>query len=262
MLKNIEDKIIYEWDIPTYLRKTYFLTLIPRRYPLMEKYKEFDGRILDLHDKHKGDRCFIIGMGPSLNKTDFSIIRNEKFIAVNGFYTGLNIFKIKPQYWCVADKAVFNKHYQSLLKLNTELFLTSYAGIDYLEKEQEYLKESQNRPIVLRPLGYIGTWKRISKDLTKGIYGGTVIYSCLQIAYYLGFKEVYLLGCDCDHSKGIHFDGNTGVRALREKDNFLKIFECYKIFKKAFEEDGRKIYNATVGGKLEVFERKKLEEII
>ena len=76
----------------------------------------------------------------------------------------------------------------------------------------------------------------------------------------MGFKEVYFLGCDSDYS-GLHrFDGSTtdNPRGREWED----IFNAYKICKRVHEEDGRKIINATVGGKLEVFKRMKLEELI
>jgi hypothetical protein len=37
------------------------------------------------------------------------------------------------------------------------------------------------------------------------------------------------------------------------------VFAGYKRAKEVFEENGRKIYNSTVGGKLEIFERVPLE---
>ena len=77
----------------------------------------------------------------------------------------------------------------------------------------------------------------------------------------MGFREVYLIGCDCDLSKGIHYDGSEETNAPYV-DSWNNVFKLYEICKKIYEEDGRIIYNATVGGKLEVFERRKLEEII
>jgi hypothetical protein len=44
-------------------------------------------------------------------------------------------------------------------------------------------------------------------------------------------------------------------------DDWEKLFKTYEVCKRVYEEDGRKIYNATVGGKLEVFERVKLEDL-
>ena len=85
----------------------------------------------------------------------------------------------------------------------------------------------------------------------------------------MGFNEVYLLGCDCDYSKTHHFHGkdysymdDQVKQSLALDSRNEEMFQSYRIIKNAFEKDGRKIYNATVGGKLEVFVRKKLEDVI
>jgi len=259
MSNDIIETINTKIDFPLYFRK--FSGLIKRAYN-HRYYKEFNNqnkRIEKLHNLHQGERCFIIGMGPSLNNTDFSLIKDEILFGVNNLYSGLKRFNIKPQYWCVADSYVFNNHYKPILDLDTTLFLTEKAGKMFLDNKQFYMKYSRNNPIVLRPLGYMGIWNKVGTDLTIGAYGGMVIYSCLQIAYYLGFEEIYLLGCDCTLSKGVHFDGSTYKKG--GVDEWSDKFKLYEVFKDAFEDNGRKIYNSTVGGKLEVFERRKLEEI-
>jgi len=43
---------------------------------------------------------------------------------------------------------------------------------------------------------------------------------------------------------------------------WAETFKEFEILKEGFEENGRKIYNSTIGGKLEVFERKKIEDVI
>ena len=103
-------------------------------------------------------------------------------------------------------------------------------------------------------------------NIKLGVYSGcTVIGFAIQLAYYMGFKEVYLLGVDCDYSKGKYFDDmklNRFFNAGNEKFGWNKIFKSYEVLKNVFEKDDRKIYNATKGGKLEVFDRKKLEDVL
>jgi hypothetical protein len=255
ILETINTKI----NIPPYFRKISCLIKRAQNHRYYKEYTKQNNRIEKLHDIHKGERCFIIGMGPSLNQTDFSQIKKEILFGVNNFYTGLTRFDIKPQYWCVADSYVFNNHYKPILDLDTTLFITEKAGKMFLENKRFYMKYSKNDPIVVRPLGHMGTWNKVGTDLTIGAYGGMVIYSCLQIAYYLGFEEIYLLGCDCTLSKGVHFDGDTYKEGAI--DEWSDKFRLYQVFKDVFEDEGRRIYNSTVGGNLEVFERRKLEEI-
>jgi len=223
-------------------------------------YEQSEERLRALKDKHKGERCFLVATGPSLNKTDFSLIKNEIIFGVNTLYKGLSRFDIKPAYYVVGDPIIFNAHAMKLLQLKTTLFLSGYAGRRFLENDA--LKSNNDNVILLHPLfEQDGVF---SKDIGKGVfYGGSVVFLALQIIYYLGFDEVYLLGCDCDYSGMHRFDGSTTENlvgmAIGETE---KVFSSYELYKEVFERNGRKIYNATVGGKLEVFERKKLEEII
>ena len=219
-------------------------------------YKIYDEWISQLHDWHKKDSCFIIGTGPSLKQTNLSLLDTKWLMGVNNLF--VDIKNIRPQYWCVADAKIFDKYYKNLLQLNTTLFLTDGAGQLFLHNLEKYRKESKMEPFVTRPLSDMKSTAEFSTDLLKGVNGGMVTLSCLQIAYYLGFKEVYLLGCDCS-SKGKHYDNKVDIDS---KDDYWEhFFRLYEVCKKVYEKGGRKIYNATVGGNLEVFERRKLEDL-
>jgi len=238
-------------------------TYYNKLFYLKNHHKMPNNNVTDFYNKHKGERCFIIGCGPSINKTDFSIIKDEILIGVNTLYRGMEKFKIKPQYWGCVDSKVLQENYSNLFHLDTTLFLAGSAG-------RKYLTELRNVPkstdiFVLKSSGDIIACNKMGLDVAKGVNGGgtVVIDVCLHIAYYMGFKEIYLLGCDSDYSGIHHFDGSQAenLSGMAIGDN-KKVFDSYKICKKIFEEDGRNIYNATVGGKLEVFERRKLEVII
>lgn len=232
------------------------------------RFKKFldqqEKKLSELKNKHIGQRCFIIGTGPSLNKTNLDLLKGEILIGVNTLFNIFDKHDIICKYWSVSDGVVFKKHHKKLLGLDTTLFLSETAASEFLNHKKYYLKESKEKPFVLRINGPMDIWNKIGKDITKGVYGGaTVTIQSLQVAFYLGFKEVYLLGCDCDYS-GIHrFDGSKtdNLRGMAAGET-KKVFSAYKICKKIFEDNNRKIYNATVGGKLEVFKRKSLEDIL
>lgn len=257
----------------------YCINLGPRMC-LSLHYRHHSSKLKKLKDIHKGQRCFIIGSGPSLNQTNLSLIKDEIIFGVNTLYTGLTKFGITCDYYAVSDGIMWRNHFKDILGVDAALFLGGWAGREYLEDLGLFLKYKMNKPFVVRQLGWIhdsnGNFY-FSRDISKGAYEGStvIIDMCLQMAYYMGFKEVYLLGCDCDFSGSLHFDGaptvsEDGIARLRPIDpgylrftnEWSRIFEAYKMCKKVYEEDGREIINATVGGKLEVFRRKKLEEII
>ena len=43
-------------------------------------------RFTRLHNVHRGQRCFIVGNGPSLNQTDLSLLRGEYTFTTNRAY--------------------------------------------------------------------------------------------------------------------------------------------------------------------------------
>ena len=212
-------------------------------------------------NRHKGERCFILATGPSLNYSNLSLLKGENLFGMNILYKKIANLQSMPEYWGVLDSRIFIANIDELTKLNTTFFLGGSAGRYYLKNIRHLKEKFINEPIVLKPSKDMCVWNYFSRDITKGIAGaGSVtIDVCLQVAYYLGFKEVYLIGVDADFS-GKHFDNSKPAFMHPDMDK-QKRFNAYEICKEIYEKDGRKIYNATIGGKLEVFERVKLEDI-
>ncbi len=238
-----------------------FLSCINLRPKEYVYYRHNSHKLKKFKDIHKEQRCFIIGTGPSLDKTNLSL-KDGIIFGVNTLYRGLKKFGINCDYYAISDALVWRKHFRGILELNTTLFVGDKAGKDYLSNLSFYKKFQKNRPFIVRNLGEMQSSDSFSKDLSIGTYWGStiIIDICLQAAYYMGFKEVYLLGCDCDYT-GLHrFDGLPTENIIQE--DWPKLFALYEICKKVYESNGREIINATVGGKLEIFKRKKLEEIV
>jgi len=252
-------KILFRMDL---LRIIYDIIVNYRFYKEFAKYgKEAE----KLHNKHKGERCFIVATGPSLNKTDLNLIKNEIIFGVNTLYKGLDKFGMNCNYYVISDRTVCDRFSKDILDLDTNLILCYLSARGFLREKSKY---KTKKPFVIKGGGSIIRSKTFPKDISKQVYAGgsTVIIICLQLAYYMGFKEVYLIGCDCDYSNEAHFDGKkAGIlteNRLKEEQHWERVFSAYRICKKVFEEDGRKIYNSTVGGKLEIFERKNLEKLM
>ena len=107
--------------------------------------------------------------------------------------------------------------------------------------------------------------------------GFTVTYAAIQMAYYMGFSKVYLLGIDHNYSvslneKGVpvmqenvkdYFEGST---ASNEGINLPRVVESSMAYmtarKFADKHNDFSVYNATRGGKLEAFERADFDKII
>jgi len=228
-------------------------------------YRESSKRIKKLKDIHRGQRCFIIGTGPSLNKTNLSLLNGEIVFGVNTLYRGLPQFGLKCAYYAVSDHIIWKTHFEGISRLETALLLSDDAGREYLSRKNYYRSRLNTEPYLIRNLGPIWTKGWLTRDLPLGAYFGytVIIDICLQAAYYMGFDQVYLLGCDSDYSGRHRFDGlETEAKGGGAIGDWSKVFASYEICKQVYEEAGREIINATVGGRLEIFRRQGLEEII
>ena len=224
-------------------------------------------RLRSMQNTYKGKDCVVIGGGPSLNKIDFDLIRDKYMFGVTTLYKFFDRLNIRPQFYGLSDGQFFKIYGTDVLTIDSQLFLTRSVEILYLRNYEEYSKMVKREPILVRSLlPEMTESNRFSKDACEGIYSGWtgVIDLGLQIAYHLGFQRAILIGCDC--GGGHFFDKYEEARGMpgvgRSGDpNARKWIYCYKICNQAWEEEGREIINATVGGALEVFLRKQLKDL-
>lgn len=215
------------------------------------------------------ERCFILGNGPSLNLLDLSRLKHEVTFGVNGIFFIFNRMGFKPTFYVVEDHLVAEDRAEIINRIDGTVKLFPI----YLS----YCLKDGDDTIFFNHLSP-KKFPSFSKDASLCTYeGATVTYTNLQLAFYLGFKKVYLIGVDFDYKISENFvrTNEYGVDIIESIENdpnhfhpeyfgrgyrwhdpqlhlMAKSFECAK---KIYESDGRKIYNATAGGKLEIFER-------
>lgn len=230
-------------------------------------------RLRALREKYKGEeRCFIIGNGPSLNRTDLSQLKNEITFAVNGFFLKAPELDWVPTFYVVEDHLVAEDRQKWINEFKGPIKLFP-VYLAYCLDEDDDTIFFNHRPRISYPDGF-----DFSTNAAEVTYaGGTVTFTCMQLAYYLGFKEIYLIGVDADYDipKDVKHDGEYNISVLDMKsddpnhfhpDYFGKGFrwhdphvdkmiEAYKEARRAVERSSRRIFNATIGGKLEVFDR-------
>lgn len=244
-------------------------------------YARYGHRLKKFKDIHKGQRCFIIGNGPSIRQQDLTKLKNEVTFAVTWFVLHEQYDEINPTYYCISNHSAFstfdtNMQLHQLLTEKTKNAVKFFPlyGKSFIEKHHFYTGHQVfyfNFPYSL-PLS-ITIWYRgsISPDITKVVYTGSTVINdfCLSLAFYMGFSEVYLLGCDCDYNPSqLHFHPSPDSPQPPGSDYeewysewYNNAMKSYSVVKETFERHGRKIYNAGVGGKLEVFERVNYDEL-
>ena len=228
-----------------------------------------DKKLKQFHNSHFNERCFIIGNGPSLNKLDLTRLKNEYTFGVNAIYTNYERMGFYPTYYAVEDIYVAEDRSQEI---------NSYKhSVKFFPNYLKHCLMGDYKTIFINFVSNYGSKKfpGFSENAASKIYfGGTVSYVCLQLAYYMGFSKVYLIGFDHNYlipkealisgteilstsDDPNHFSPTYFGKGKRWHDPKVERMELsYKKAKEVFEKDKRKIYNATAGGKLEVFERK------
>lgn len=225
----------------------------------IQKLTKSKTKLTKLKNIHLNKRCFMIGNGPSLSVADLEKLNDEITFGVNRIYKIFNSTSWRPTYYCIADKALLLNSSNEVNKLMPKV---KFIGISMLNNPN--IKNATYFRLVDR--NYYPKYPKVSSNICKGIYSApTVTYACLQIAFYMGFKEIYLLGVDHNYSVSLRADGTIEHNDVKdhfsETDTIANLPQldkstlAYQAAKKYADSHGIKIYNATRGGKLEVFER-------
>lgn len=220
--------------------------------------------IREYANRYKNERCFIICTGPSLTLEDVESLRGEYTFSMNSITKIFPQTTWRPNFYLIQDEAGYLKLEKDLLTYDFEIRFTSDMLVDQLKINDDYiiypfdmLNHTPNG-IHMSPRFFF------SDNAYAIIYDGfSVTFSAMQLAVYMGFKEIYLVGCDCNYSgEKKHFINYDTARTFVPIDIDQKMIEAYREAKKYADGHGIKIYNATRGGQLEVFERVNLDEII
>lgn len=220
-----------------------------------------------IHNIYDKKRCFIIGNGPSLSVEDLESLKGEICFSSHRIYKIFNLTKWRPQFYCAQDYKLINQSYKDINNIDCDTkFICVLKNVKYKNLKKCYLVELNGEE-------FYPKLPKFSDDISKCVYEGyTVTYALLQIAIYMGFKEIYLLGVD--HSYSVDLDCEGKIVKNDIKDHFsaediitsipqtYKSTLAYKAAKEYAEKNDIKIYNATRGGQLEIFERVNFNKII
>lgn len=239
--------------------------------PTSEKIRAFRNLYL-------GEKCFIIGNGPSLSIEDLEAIKR---LEIKAFASNM-IFKCYDEttwrpyfYFCTDDNFIRDV----LLEDTTLEYVSRNCQYMFSRASGVLSKVSDKVPnLLLFKSAYpeSGQAFEFSTDCSEKVFVGyTVTYAMMQMAVYMGFKEIYLLGMD--QSFSIDIDGNGNIVEKKEIKNHSQILgdypmrgiantaltnQAYMAAREYVDSHGIKIYNATRGGKLEVFERVDFDKLL
>ena len=224
--------------------------------------KENRTRLGKYSNCHTGQRCFILANGPSLTQIEFPRLRNEFTIGMNRIYLIFDQLQFVPSYYVCINELVLEQFVNDINNLPMPKFLN-------WNRRQLFDQKNQSTLFIRLAYGVKDFFGQDPKNDLSG--GGTVTYTALQLAYYMGFQQVILVGLDHSYTEsGIpnkievrkytedtsHFHPGYFPQGIKWQLPDLKRSEiAYALAREQYEQNGRSILDATIGGKCTVFEK-------
>ena len=220
---------------------------------------EQKSRFSFLKDRHLNQRVVIVANGPSLNLMNLSFLKQEIVIGLNKIFLGFKKFRFYPRYYVAVNEKVIRQSVNEITKLTSVKFLSNRCPDLFKEDALTYIVNTIQPPAPF------------CHNIALGVReGGTVTYAALQIAFYLGFQEVVIIGMD--HKYDYSGDANqTSILQGPDLNHFSEEYfgfgqqwdnpdlpkseEFYRMAKFEFGCAGKKILDATVEGACDVFEK-------
>lgn len=177
------------------------------------KIKKYDSSLFvdEFKDQEKGNRCFIVATGSSIKEQDLSLLQDEIVIGVSGLYNHKYIHIMNPKYYI--NPPIFTSHsnYYSeekfiayLRDMDATLADSTIMFFDIGDRPKiEFYKLFTRKKIIWK--NYV-RWnqnhiRKINLSTMPSIW--SVSESAIQVALYLGFDKIYLLGFDHDWFNGL-----------------------------------------------------------
>ncbi len=228
--------------------------------------------LVSFRNQYQGKRCFLVGNGPSLTEADLENIHRHQEIsfACNIIYRLYDKVTWRPTYHFISDVIYTAELSEDIVgSVDTTLFVNGDA-----------YREMKHRPQNLIHVNCLNQGKyKVSRNMLAYYIPAqaTVMTFMLEMAMFMGFQEIYLIGVDCTNSftKG-HFTENyvpseldeynlRRARRTMNRPNMTleelgeyrkeRSIMAYQKIRDYALEHGVKIYNASRGGELDVYER-------
>ncbi len=230
-------------------------------------YTRYSTKLRRFYNLHEGESCFIIGNGPSLNQMDLSKLNDYHTFGLNKIYLIFDKVELNLSYHVAVNPFVIQQSSSELENLNCLSFL-SFKAAHKVVKSQKHIN-------------FIITKSKFPTQFQTNIQhytfeGSTVTYVAMQLAYCMGFSQVFLIGVDHNflisgspnekqYLKGDdpnHFSSNY----FKDQDWHLPDLDgselAYYTAKFYYKRDSRTIQDATLGGKLKVFPKISFNEAL
>jgi hypothetical protein len=218
-----------------------------------------------LRDAHRGEKAVILCNGPSLLRSDLSLLAGTYTFGLNKINLLFDAHDFRPSSIVAVQEFVLEQNASFFNSTDIPLFL-AHTQLGRIR--------ARETTIFLYSSGI----RAFAKDCSMSVDNGhTVTFVALQLAFHMGFSRVALIGADHDFAtKGVpnkvetangedrsHFDPRyfSGGVKWRLPDLFQSEVS-YEMARQMFEAYGRQVFNCTEGGKLDIFGRMSLTDFV
>lgn len=240
-----------------------------------------------LKNRHQGQRCFILGNGPSAKQLDLTSLQGETVFSVSNGYLHNNYSAMAPAYHCVpqitygrmteADVLAWFREMDQCIG-NAELFLNETEAklveryglfasrrVHYLALRESFEEMRERRiPDLAQPVPRVES----------------VPVMVIMIALYMGFNEIVLLGVDHDHFKtgrytyafepqtqkgkdfSVTVEGEVTTPRYDDFQSLARLWRQYRVLGEIARTNNCCIVNANPYGELDEFPRVSLESLL
>lgn len=220
-----------------------------------------------MKNRYRGERCFIIGNGPSLRNMDLSPLRDEYTFGMNRVYLAFEEWGFETSFLVATAEHVIDQFADEILATSATKFLSHKNSPQVPDLPEDAMSVlARRRPVFSDDPLFWGFWD-----------GATVTYMCLQLANYLGFDQAILIGVDhsfatkgpaaklvtSDGDDPNHFHPGYFGKGIKWELPDLDTSEvAYEMARRGWEARGKQVLDATVGGKLEIFPKADFNELV
>jgi hypothetical protein len=207
-------------------------------------------------NRHKGERCFLVGNAPSLSKLDLSKLDGEVAFTVNRGYLAERFGLPTTPYYVITDPLTYAPYVHEVRHAHVG---TRFYRADVCDLP-EYRDAVDREPAIRVPFHRTPTMDdgSFAEDATRGVFRGfTVLLDAAQLAFMMGCREVYVIGCDLDyHQADTHVYGTGPIEQQRLSVMPIpKVLKAMAVAARVFQSHGRVFANAGIGGRLDTIPR-------
>lgn len=217
-------------------------------------------KICEYKNKHSGERCFIVANGPSLRSTDLALLNNEISFGLNRIYLNFSQSTFRPTYYVSVNELVLEQYAAEISQLKMPKFI-NWNSRHYFSPDDRSITYLKSR---------LTLYDNFQTNLTRPmVFGGSVTFAALQLAFFMGFNKVILVGLDHHYVE----NGIPNEVATRKEDIDQSHFHSdyfpkgsqwqlpdltrseldYFIARNCYDNNGREILDATIDGHCQVF---------